>query len=506
MDGNDYSMIRRFIIVFLLSALPTLGQVPSCSNYVDQTEPETDGFPNAGSVLVYLPHATGANNTIIVHVTGSSGDTITVTDDKTNTYTLGKLETDTTNTQTEQIYYSQSITASANPQISVNFCTASSCTTDSWVMVAAMECTNVGAVDGTPTGNFANSNTVSPGSITPTQTGDLFVLAGWNDWTLGSQATIVAGSQSNITWQLWQADRAMTTFAEWGVYNSVSALNPQLTKTGTTGYVAVGIAFKAASVGTAFPTGIQVTCVKTFWIDSSHNAVTSSTPRTEQWPCPSSNNSAVVQWLGGQSDTLTSVADSASNTWTATGAAACGTAPGGCTHSFYTKSATISATQTITLTGTGSSDSAKMYGVANGNTSTFFDKTATTSGNQTSSGNLTGVSITPTTSSGLVISALSVGSNTQAGLTSPTGALFTGCLWTQQSVNPGGCDENNGWGYVLNSGTSSLTFTWSPWSAHSTTAAGQWVNRADAFESAPTGASTPAVNKRSKLDRLDPSL
>jgi hypothetical protein len=461
-------MKHAWIFAFLAFTLPLAAQTPTCSNFVDQAEPTTGTFPAAGYTLFYLPHAVGANNRIIVWVTGSSGDAITVTDSSGDTFSTDKNYTDSSNGQTMAIFSAGSAAASANEWIKVSHSAS-----DAWVMMGAMECTNTGAVDVT-TGNHASGNTVAAGSITPTAANDLIVMAGWNDYTTGAQGSITAGSQSNIAWALGAADRATTTYMQYGVYSSTSAINPTLSTTGTAGFVAAAVAYKAAAVGTAFPSGIQVNCMKTLWVQPSGKF---ALPRTEQFPCPSLNNSEIVDWIGACPDTLSAPRDSGSNTWSSTGSA---TANGSCVQKYYAQNATVSPAQNISFSGTPGDDSAKLYGIQNGSTSSFFCTRTTATGSQASPGNIDPSDpVTPCAANGLVISSIGVESNTQNGTTT-AGANFKSCYWSQEVVNPGGCDQNNGWLTYPNSNTSSIDFVWT---GSATTAAGQWAAESDAFNS-----------------------
>lgn len=479
------------------------GGTPSCSNYSDHIEPPIGGFGTAaGYQLIELPHATGTGNVIIVGVKGSSGDTITETDDVSNTYYLASLENDSTNGQIVQLSVAPNITGSSRPQIKI-----SNSTGDGYVAVFAMECTNVATaniLDGSM-GNAANSNTVQGGAsaLAPTVSGDLAILFFWNDWNASPAITAVtAGSgQTGITWALTEADRWQATGMQAGVYSSTTALNPQMTTTGTAGFAAAAIYLKSANAGTAFPTGIQINCMKTFWLVSSYSP---AYPRTEQWPCPASNNAMIADWIGGSTGTLTSVSDnSGTNTWGDTGSAVCNNS---CTIRYFTcgaststcGGATVSPTQTVTLNGTELADSAKFYGISGGSTTHFWDSAATctsggpgactATGSQGAAGNLSpGNSITPSTASGIVIASLGVANNTILGVTG-SGQYFTGCFWSLQTVGNGGCDENNGWVYYRNPNTSSVGFNFTEWNG--STAAGGWAFRADAFE-APSSTKPP---------------
>lgn len=469
---------RSYVLEILAASPACTSCVPTCSNIVDQTEPVDPNNSGAGYTQFYLPHATGVGNTIVAFATFTPGDTVTFTDDKSNTYFLGATRADATNGQNVSMFYASNVAASSHPQLRLTRSAS-----EAFATGFAMECTNVAtaaAIDVT-TGNNAASNTITAGSATPLVTGDLVVQAYWNDYTLTPVTGITTSNQTNIPWNLMIADRVQNIGGQWGVYASTSALNPTMAQTsGTTGFNSVAIFLKGASAGTAFPTygagkSPVITAAKTFW--SATSATYDTLPRTEQFPCAATNNSMVVEWLGGTGETLTSVSDSASNTWTQTAAAVCFGGGGGCAHAYYTQNATISPSQTITINGSATTASAKFYCISGGSTTAFFDKNASASGNQASAGNLNAVSITPSTSNGLVLGTISVALTTITGTTG-SNQYFTGCFWSLQTGTGGGCDQNNGWTYYQNPNTTAVNFTWTDGAA----AAGDWVGWADAFE------------------------
>jgi hypothetical protein len=472
--GNSYVQVTQ-------SESPTAeggtGGTGACSYVRDNLEPTTGGFPAAGNEIINLPALAGANNAIIVGAMGSAGDVLSVTDDRSDSYYVGAHQADTTNTQDVWLFYAIGVNANAH-QITIAHTTS-----DSYTNAVAMVCTNVAtsaALD-VSTGANANSATIAAGSVAPNYSGDIFVQLFWNEYTLSSITGVTAGSQSYINWALMAANDKYNYGMQWGDYNSTSAMNPTMSETGQTGFATVAIGLRASAAGTAFPSGIQVTSEKSIWFPSG-----STLPRTEQAPCPVGSNAMAVEWLGAATGVLSGITDSNGNTWTSTGAAVCTTNAGGCSHAFYAQNATMSSSQALTFAGTVDDDSAIVYCLGGAKTSGMFDKTTTAIGAQSTAGNLTVGSITPTTSNGLILSVMSVSANTQAGVTSPSGAVWDACLWSQQSVNSSGCDENNAWSHFLNPGTSAYSFTFSPWSAFSTTAAGDWVWRADAFEAAST--------------------
>lgn len=469
-----------FLVFFLGCVSSTLGQVPNCSNVVDQTEPDTSAFSNAGYLQMYLPNLAGSGNVIIVGAVASNGDAITVTDDKNDTYNLGASQL---NNKYVYLFYAANVTAGAR-QVQVHYASD-----DAYVTGFAFECTNV-ALSSTmdeAVSNSGSGTTITAGSSgTIGSSGDLVVQTYWNDSVQFGCGSINPGSQSNISWALIQADDSECIGTQWGVYNSTAALNPTMSSA-TSGFNSVAIFLKAAAAGTPFSTaGIGITCMKTFWI-SDNNGSQGQLPRTEQFPCPGSNNSVIVEWIGGGNGALSGVSDGNGNTYSDTGPAVCEPG-GGCSSTYYAQNAKLTNSQNFTLSGSPDNDTAKIYIVRNGSTSHFFDKTVTATGTQSSAGNLNAISITPATPNGLVVSDLGVSSNTITGVVG-SGQLFMSCLWSSESAGFGGCDENNGWAYFLNPNTSIVNFTWT---ANDGIAAQGWVARADAFESAVATGPAPA--------------
>jgi Fibronectin type III domain len=461
----------------------TSAATPSCQNINDQLEPYNQFAGSSGYLRFYLPRPAGAGNTIIVGATASNGTTITVADDQSDSYSVAASEEDSNNfNHWNYLFYASNVSAGAR-QIQVSYSPG-----DPYVAAWAMECTNVGALD-VNNGNIGTGTTVTAGSITPTATGDLLVQFSVNNSVTpnNSVASWTVGSQSNITWQFAVADRGSAAAAQWGVYNSTSSINPTMT-VGTAGFASVVAAFKAAAAGTSFPaTGIQIDATKTFWISTGAGSNFNSLPRTENFACPASDNAMIIQWIGINNGGLSGVSDSNGNTWNNTGAEFNPANGGGAVITWYAQAATVSPSQTLTLSGSPDNDSAKAYCVRGASTTSFFDKTATNVGSQSSAGNLTAVSITPSTSNGLVMGYVGVSSDTMIGVTG-AGQLFQSCFWSQESSGFGGCDENNGWASYLNPNTSTVTFTFTEQFGD---AANGWVARADAFEAAVVSGSQP---------------
>ena len=479
--------LQTIALVMLLS-VAAFAQVPSLVQVHDCSEMWGD-YPVQGSAIaIYrsstaecrLPVGAKAGNTIVVGFTDDNANSgQTVGDDKSDSYTCASFA-DTTNGEKIFLCYATNVTADAQ-HITINLGSSGTPYVNPWVA----EFTNVANVAADCThGHNASGTSVTAGSCTPSASGDLVVQSFWNDY--GVQVTgITAGSQSNITWSLLVADRATGVGAQWGVYNSTSALNATMSITAATaGSVSEAIFLKAGSSGSV-PSGIRVVAAKDMWMNNSgaSSAPFTSGTRTEQFPCPSTANLMYLAWIGGPVASLTSVTDSHSQTWTATGA---GVLNDSYSRSFYQAAATVSTDQTVTVTaslgsGAGADGTPKLYCVIGAATAPF-DQTQTATGNQTVAGStLTTVSITPSAASGVIFVSAGNAFNTLSGLTG-TGQWFhsgfsTGEIASNLALN--GVDQNNGWGMIIPPDTSSITFTWNNYLT--STADGQWVARADSF-------------------------
>jgi hypothetical protein len=477
-------MKLRLILALLVCAVPAIAQTPACRNVKDNSEPFNIVTAATNSIAMELPEPSGANNAIIVPISHTGG-TLSVVDDKSNTYVLGHHTNDSGNGEDVSIYYAIGTTGGVRK---VTVSTTS--TSDNFFAAAVIECTNVAtssALD-VHNGNSANTNTIQAGSVTPSVSNDLFIQVFWNDFTISSaQTNILAGSQSNITWKLFVADRAAQWGAQWGVYTTTTAINPQMTDTGNTGYVTAMIGLKQAAAGTAFPTsGTHILSAKTMWLDQGQRAWEGTMPRTEQLPCDPTANAVYFGWVGNQNLTLTGITDSNSNTYTATGAANCSST--GCVHAFRTgdgTGVTLTNSQTLVYSGTNPQSSASgiVYCVSNLGT---FDKTATGTGTQSTNGaSVTGTSITPATSNGIIFSVMQESTSSFSGVSAPAAGQFDSCFWGNQPGGGGGCDQDNGWAHYFNPNTSAVSFTWT--NAFAGKPVGIWADRNDAFK-APAGA------------------
>jgi hypothetical protein len=432
---------------------------------------------------------TQSGNAIVAgFVTGDVNIDFTVTDNGSNSYTCVQ-GADATNNQNAVLCYTF---GGAVANIVTFTCTSSTGMYGFFIS----EWANVTAID-VSHGNSGTGTSITAGSFTPTVTGDLIIQLADDDSVVpggGTVTTYTVGSQSNITWALLAVDKIQLIGAQWGVYNSVAALNSTFTKSHSGRWASVAIALKAGASGSV-PTGMYISTIKHIWLTGSP---WDASGRVEQFPCQA-GNLVYFAWMSGTPDTLTSIADSNSNTYTQTGA----TFNGGSTtetHNFYAASATVSPAQTITITGSYTGASALAYCIT-GAAASPLDATATNNGNQTTGVTTLGptITFTPAVVGELTFAQVGQAGNTIINVTG-TGQRFHSAPWSGEAISVGGFDENNGWASFVSTSLSSQSYSWTEF--NNTTAPGPWVSRADGFKP-PASAATPGMNKRMKLEQLD---
>lgn len=409
-----------------------------------------------------------AGNAILAgFTTGITSNDYTVTDDGNNSYSCVEGN-DNGNSQNAVICYA--LNASPAQTITITAGSSAPQMWGFWVQTFR----NVNALDASNGGGGSGSS-ISAGSITPSQSGDLFVTYVYNDsYDLdgSNPVTWTAGSQSDISWQLSAADRLGHGAVEWGVYDSTAPLNPAMRQSVSSNYVAVAVAFKAASAGGP-QTGPYIASIHHLWLTFSGF---DTSGRVEQNPCPSSANLLYLASIGADPDNLTGVSDSQSNAWGPTGASV---ANSSLTQSFYSANAAVSPSMTFTLTGSYADASALMY-CAGGASTWAFDGTRTNTGNTGTAGSTFGptVSIVPSTASGIVFAQVGVDWNTINGVTGSGQYVHTD-WWSAENESLEGLDQNNGWASQVYTSTSPISWTWHV--VNSSLAVGDWASRADSF-------------------------
>lgn len=334
-----------------------------------------------------------------------------------------------------------------------------------------MEFCNVTAIDGAALSTTGNSSTMTTASITPAQTGDLIVYAGVRVTSV-TTTSFTAGSQSNITWKLAGPNIFNGFSMQWGVYNSTSAINPQMTMATSTQWTAMALAFKAGASGTARPsTGIYV--IGNTGIDfRPGNFATTQVMQVSRY-----GNLGIVGFVGGvaaNAPTITAITDTESTSWSTAFTSVVNDSRVGM---LYGPNATPNPSSLMTLTlnistGDFTAQCLDVSGAAVSPLGAF----GTNTGNQSVAGDNSCISITPTASNGLVYCEMGVAFNTNVSLTAPSAGTFISATFDNQDLDgPSTPDENNAWALWYNPNTSAQTFTFhmrSPSEANGNWAAG----------------------------------
>lgn len=443
--------------------IPDMVQVTSGSNTLTNALGTTvNGCPN-NTYCFFLPEATATAQTIIGCVTYSESPsvTISVTDDGSNTYVIADTADDTSNTKKVAMFYALNV-ASGTRQIKVLSSGASTqVAAAAWVFynVATTSALDVHAVNFSASG----SSTMSSGSITPAQTGELLVECGRRTQTK-AVSSFTAGSQSNITWKLLTADNEDGLVGQWGVYSSTSAINPQLTMGSNSGYAAVGAGFKTATAGSARATGMHIIGVHQY---NFLPAELASSPVTIQVPTLG-NLVAISSGFGGSSTcTVTSATDGPGNTY-AMATTSYGDSSTGRSTVAYAGNATASLTNTIAVTFSSPDANCDatilVYDIIGAATSPFTQAVGTihtTGGGASAYTFFNGTPLAPAADSGISIwnapQSTDTVQSTSAPCTTVDQVYFGGETISGGSTHPPG--ENNGWGHCAFSDGLQQTYT-----------------------------------------------
>ncbi len=428
---------------------PTTGNgVPTfAENHVSGSS--TQGY-TVNSFVLRLPNPSLAGNCIVVGFQYSSGAGVTpsVSDDQGNSYSSPVQSTD--GNQVVNLSYALNVAPGAQ-KITITFSGSS----PSYVSAVASEFYNVAsanAADGFA-GSSGSSGTVSAGTLTTVNSGDLIYQYAIQDST---SAAMTSWTQGVSPWVLLSTDLLDGAAAQYQIQPTAAPITPALGMSPAENFVSVAIALKAASAGTTPPPGIRVVRVQ-------HNAVPEYTSSPIRLQFPSSGNLLVVSWIGAPGIDITGVTDAKGNSYVSTGPAF-GYGVSGDNQLYYAAGAATSSTlsgPTLATTGSQIGGSTALLFDIRGAATAPYDSAAgraTASGNDTADGNSAGATISPTTANGLIITSIGIDSNTIVGV-SP-GNLQSTVPAPVSSPNP--VDQNNGWALFYNPTPGPETFTWTP--------------------------------------------
>ncbi|PYN89534.1 MAG: hypothetical protein DMD87_05345, partial [Candidatus Rokuibacteriota bacterium] len=439
---------------------------------------KTGAAASASKIDVSLPNPTGAGNCLIVSVMANASSALSVSDDKSNTYTAGPSITDPATGQTGVLFYALNV-AAGTVKITISFA-AGGGTSATVIVSEFFNVATAAAADGSS--SALSATPVNAGSITTTADGDLIYYAAFDSSSAGRTSPLSFTAGADFT--LLATDVLDGSMAQYRVQGTRGVINPSMTVSGATTdrFITLAIALKSGAAGTAPGTGIRIVRIQ-------HNYFALDNGGTSySLQFPSSGNLIVAAWVGFNTDTLTNVdilgmANGNGATYTSLGSAV-GNQLSGDAQIFYAANAPTGPNViTLTLSGPQHGSHLLLYDIAGADTAPF-DAAASTTGNQTSSGDLRAVTITPAHSNGLVIGLTNLDHHTISGV---VGSSFrfdsTTFPEADGSRRP---DGDAGHAHVYNSDTSPLTFIWS--TQHNTAGVGPWAAYAAAFKAATTAA------------------
>jgi hypothetical protein len=354
------------------------------------------------------------------------------------------------------------------------------------------ELTNCGGATSGAISDGSNSavvtgTSIAAGSFSPGTAGDLLMQFAWDDSApnavpaYSSAATL--GSNTGITW-LPMADEMLDGMvAQYGTYSLTSAINPTITVPSSSTVITIAFAVKGGATG-GVPSGNYIFSEQhvSLWA-TAQSGPGYSVPSVTQFPA---QGNAMVVAATGDCDITSIVYGSTTMTkrltYVGTGANE--------TQQFFTLEnytpnnsnlITITPNTGCTGTGAGATWTLVFQDVMGANTSPF-DTTATASGNQTTctgSCSISGPSITPGNSTGIIFTITSEFFNEVSGVSSPF-VLDTIYGTTLYQLVP--IDQQNGTAHYYNTSTAAQTPTWSYLAA--STNLGNWAAASMTFKAA----------------------
>lgn len=448
---------------------------PSLVQHVSASNTRGNGFASPYCYYYQLPDPTTAGNAVVVGFTFNGNATPTVKDDKQDRYAIAESFFDAADKQSIAIATAFGVSAGARV-ISLCF----SADPGGYVQPMATEFANVTAIDGAGAGGHGTGTSVTPGSLTPSASGDLAyqVVASLSVMQSGFAAGTVGSGNAHLL----SADMMDGWAGQYGIAPA-GAFTPTMSMAASDKWVSAAILLKTGSAG-GVPAGMRV--VHLLHENVPYNPPAGGTgnpfPNPLSLQFPSSGNLLVAMEGGGNApETVTSMADTSHDHWSQAGK----TYTGGdaVVQAFYAGAAQSSEDLGLTVnwSDTRGDYTFFLYDVA-GAASSPLDTTAGGSGNQGTAGSLTfPFTLTPAAAGEIVFSEVMWDFNTGSGL---AGQLFDTSTFSGESQSgPEPVDENNGWGHTIATTTSPVSFTWTV--LFPNLPVGAWAGMAAAFKAGP---------------------
>lgn len=430
-----------------------------------------------------------ANNLLEIGISVSSAaGTITIEDNKGNTWTAG-ISVTTVNSQLTQMFYCPGSTAGVT-RIKVKFGTPFSGTAffkadfSEWYNVATSSPADTAGASAQTSGT-----SYATGNIITVVDGDLIIAHAFADgggnvtsWTPGGSLTLLHADTVDTTYQ---------SSSQYWVQTTHGTINPGVTLgAGTTGGM-VGMAFKSASAGTAPDAGIRV--LRTSWA----SLTTGTAGTTKTFQVPQEGNLLICEGLtftgtaGGSK--ITGITDTAGNTWAKAGETTDSASNPSWRQLWYGKGGTPSTANVVTVTFSAALGQSELIfrDVVNAAASPYNSDYSGATNTQSSNGHLNILTFTPGATQSLVVGG--VGIAIGAVLDScDDQVLFDAPTYPQGDGGSNPLAEDNGAFHYYNQNTNAkvLAFT-TTYDARS--GVGAWVGNAASFSGSTPTAKSYAV-------------
>ncbi len=436
---------------------PTLIQTAYCPN---SGPPNSEGNSAGGAVTngVYtcrLPSATLAGDFILVSVffQGGTGQTLTLTDNASNSYTQDVTNT-TAGNDIQRIYH----LANAGAGVTLLRGSFSGGSATGYVSIIFSEWNNIATSSPLDVAhcNSGSSTSITAGAASIGSANDLLIQHVFSD-DHQAVTSFTAGSQSNTAWRFGATDLNDAAGFQYGVYGSTGSFNPTFTEGTAHAFASCFAAFKTASSGST-PSGNRPLMI-------SHAQIPPTASSSVKLQVPFSGNLQVLSFLGGY-ETITSISSTPSCTWSSTGPVHHSAAPDNYTQIYYATNCTGNAVaMTLKLTGTAAGDTIMIYDVTGPNSWTFDTDSGGQDADAGGDGSLTTCSScdTPTTSTGVVFVNFGQDDCTATGVIGASGTVFDSATYTGNGLNgPQNVDQNNGWSHFFyTSQPGAISASWS---------------------------------------------
>lgn len=454
------------------------------------------------NLTLRLPAGAGAGNSLILGVRfNGSGSVSSVVDDKGNTWQVGPsiLNSNFSPSTRASLYIATNVVAGTQ-SITITFSGLGG-PNGSYAFPQAVvsEFYNV-ATSGAIDGSSSSISSRTTGSITPTAAGDLIYHWGFDvsatDVNYGIQfngSSVTAGTG----FTLLSADLQTGSADQYEVLPTATAVTPTFTASGSDTWASLAVALKPCTCGTPPPAGMRIVHVQHTMIAWPGH----TTPVTMQFP---SSGNLLVGMFTGTIAFISSITDSAGNTWTTAGSSPgdLNIAPTSAQIVYAANASTSPNLKSITTNLNPACSSGDcnllLYDVAGAAVSPF-DKSTNANGDQQSTGNVTMTSLTPAAANELVFHVASIDFHTINGAVG-AGYVLDSMVNAFDDNNPptgtlpSRMDMDNAFGHYVTPNTSTVTFVYSVANRTNSSGIRGWGGVAAAFKSgagsvpsAPTG-------------------